>query len=381
MKVFRSLLAVLMLSTLLTGCWGLREIEHMIYINSVGVDYKDGKVILYAQLVSFINIAKKEAGAQAEREVISIAKAEGETFDQAGFNLYATAQQQIAWSHVKTLLFSEAALNEKVISQVLDVWDRYYEFRYTNWVFATKDPIESIFYATPVQNISVIYSRLNAPNEVYSQSSDIEPIYLFDFIRTWNEKSQTMKLPFLKVTSNWTENKKVSPKLEVNGVGFLHNSSYKGFMPKDKIRGLRWINTNTKRTSLPVKADNAPAAVIVMEDVKSSIIPTIKEGKAVFRIKVSTQGNIPQLTQNLTQKKLEQLAVEEIKKEIKEAYLEGLAKGIDVFNLSEALFRSNPRQWHNLEQNGELDLEPGSLEEIEVNAQIFSGGISKIKRD
>lgn len=381
MKWFRSLLVIVMMSTLLTGCWGLREIEHMIYANSIGVDYADNKVILYLQIVSFFNIAKKETGGQGEKQVISIAKAEGETVDKAIFNLYTTAQQRIAWSHVKTILFSESALNHEVINQVMDVWDRYYEFRYTNWVFATKDSIESVFYATPIQNISVIYSQLNDPNDTYSQSSVIQPIYLYDFMRSWYEKSQTLKLPFLKVTDNWTENKKVSPKLEMDSIGFFQNSKYKGSIPRAQSRGVRWLYKNIKRTNLFVKINGNPAVMLVMENVKSEIKPEIKDGKVKFLMKISAQGNIPQLNQDLTEQQLNRIASEEIRKEIRETYLKGLAKGIDIFSLSEVLFRAKPKEWHEIAKEGAIPLEEGSLGQIEVSAKIFSGGISKIKKD
>ncbi|UQZ81215.1 hypothetical protein SK3146_00371 [Paenibacillus konkukensis] len=375
------MLAIVMLSSLLTGCWGLREIEHLIYVNSVGIDYANNKIVIYVQLASFFNIAKKEAGAQDEQQVISVARAEGETFDKAIFNLYATAQQRIAWSHVKTVLFSEAALNEKIINQVLDVWDRYYEFRYTNWVYATKDSIESVFYATPVQNISVVYSQLNDPNDTYSQNSVIEPLYLFDFMRSWYDKSQTLKVPFLKVTDNWTENQKVSPKLEMNGIGFFQNNRYLGDLPRAQTRGLRWFNAKLKRTNVFVRKDNIPQVMLVMEKVKFQIQPEMKEGKAQFRIKVSAQGNIPQLIQNLTEKQLNRLASEEIEKEIRESYAKGLSKGIDALNLSEVLFRAKPQDWHRLENNGAIPLDENSLASVEVDAKLYSGGISKIKKD
>lgn len=381
MKWIRSLVAAAMLATLLTGCWGIREIEHMIYVNTVGVDYKDGKFVLYAQLVSFFNIAKKEAAAQTEQQLISVARADGETFDKAIFNLYATAQQRIAWSHVKTILFSEAALSPERITEVLDVWDRYYEFRYTNWIFATKDPIESIFNAMPAQNISVIYSQLNDPTDIYSQNSDVVPIYLFEFTRSWHEKGETLKIPFLRIANNWTENKRVSPKLEMIGTGFFHNSRYKGYIPRSKTRGLRWLNNKAVRANLFIKQNKKPAVMLVMEKVKAEIKPQVKQGKAEFQVKVTASGNIPQLISDLTEKQLEQLAVQEIKKEISDSYLQGIAKGIDVLNLSEALFRSNPSEWHRLAVKGELPLDKNSLSAIDVKATVFSGGISKIKKD
>ncbi|MEF3308116.1 Ger(x)C family spore germination protein [Paenibacillus sp. GYB004] len=381
MTMFRSFLALVLLSVTLTGCWGIREIEHMIYLNTVGVDYKDGNIIFYAQVVSYFNVAKKEGGGQAQKQIVSIVKAEGDTFDKAAFNMYTTAQQRIAWSHVKALVFTEAALKNKIVEQVLDVWDRYYENRYTIWVFATKEPIEKVFEATPIQNTSVVYSQLNDPKDIYSQSSVIAPIYLYDFMRTWYEKSQSLKIPYLTIDESWKESGKILSTLQINGVGVFQNRNYKGFIPRIQLQGLRWLNGKTERTPLYVKANgkNALDSTLVMENVRPKIKAEVKNGKAEFKIQVTAKGNIPQLVQPLSQNNLERLAVEKIQAEIKQTYLEGLRHGVDVLGLSETLFRSRPKQWHELARNGKLLLEPDSIVSIEVKASILSGGISKIK--
>ncbi|MBD2861162.1 Ger(x)C family spore germination protein [Paenibacillus oceani] len=383
MRAIRTLLAAALIPLLLTGCWGIREIEHLVYLNSVGVDYKDGKVVFYGQVVSFFNVAKKEGGDQAQKQLVSIVKAEGDSFDKAVFNMYTTAQQRIAWSHVKSLVFTEEALEKRIIEQVFDVWDRYYENRYTIWVFATKEPIERVFEATPIQNVSVVYSQLNDPKDIYAQNSVVAPIYLYDFIRTWHEKSQALKLPFLAIDDSWRENGNVKPKLEMSGIGVFHNKSYKGDMPRISLHGLRWLNPKTVRTPLYVKSGQGGAATestIVLENVKPRIEAEVSGGKAAFRISISAAGNIPQLEQDVQEKELERLAEAKIKSEIKKTYTEGLNLGADVLGLSEALYRAKPKQWHDLIRNGKLPLRPDSIVSIEVSVDIVSGGISKIKR-
>ncbi|MFC3769203.1 Ger(x)C family spore germination protein [Paenibacillus sp. GCM10012303] len=383
MRVFRSFIIVVLFSVTLSGCWGMREIEHMNYLNSVGIDYRDGKIVFYGQIISYFNVAKKEGGDPGQKQIISTMKAEGDTFDKAVFNMYTTTQQRVAWSHVKALVFTEQALKKNIIEQVFDVWDRYYENRYTIWIFATKEPIEKVLEAKPAQNISVVYSQLNDPTNVYSQSSVVTPIYLYDFMRTWYEKSQSLKIPYLTIDENWKENGKMLPKLQINGIGVFQNGKYKGYIPRIRLHGLRWLTKKTDRTPLYVKENgkSADESTLVMENVKPKIKAEVQNGKAEFKIEVRTKGNIPQLLQPLSQQKLEKLAAAKIKAEIEQTYMEGLRLDSDLLGLSEALFRSKPKQWHELARNGKLPLEPDSLVSIEVKASILSGGISKIKQE
>lgn len=50
------------LSLLLTGCWDIREVQDINYISAIGVDYKDGEYIIYAQMLDFSSVAKQEGG-------------------------------------------------------------------------------------------------------------------------------------------------------------------------------------------------------------------------------------------------------------------------------------------------------------------------------
>ncbi|MNO29862.1 hypothetical protein D3C76_197890 [compost metagenome] len=379
MKWIRCILVTALLSMLLTGCWGSKEIEHMIYVNTLGVDYVDNKVVVYIQMVNFSGIAKKEAG-QTQEQKTFIGKAEGGSFDTAIFNLYASSPQRIVWSNVKTIVFSEAALKEaSVVNQVLDVWDRYYEFRYTVWTMATNDPMEKVLTTPSIADLSVIYSQLNSPMRTYEQSSIIAPMYLYKFIWKWKEKAETVQLPYLEIVPDWTSNNAPSPNISMSGICFLHNEQFKGCLKSKDILGVRWLEKKTQRTPLIIKDENTIIALIVMNKIKSSIRPKMKDGKLVFDIKVSMQGTLPELSSNLKKNDLELKAIKEINKQIMETYLKGLEINADVYGLSGIFYRDNPNEWNQLNDKGKIPLDSSSIEKIDIKVNLTSGGISKIE--
>ncbi|WP_274365520.1 Ger(x)C family spore germination protein [Paenibacillus thermotolerans] len=298
MKQLRNALLFPLLAFMLSGCWGAKEIEHMIYANSIGFDYEGGKVVLYIQMISFSGIAKREQGSESEEQKIYIGKAQGDTVDGAFFNLYASSQQRIAWSHVRSLVFSEAALKKGIVNEALDVFDRYYEFRYTVWTWAAKDPIEEIFATPSNVQLSVLYSKLNNPSNAYEQSSVAAPLYLYKFIWQWKEKADTTLLPYLQIVhDNWMDNKERSPKLRTGGVCFLQSKELKGCLPRRHILGLRWLNEKTVRAHVSLKNGDSKGgslvAMFTMEEVKPEIIPELEGGRVRFKIKVSASGSLP----------------------------------------------------------------------------------------
>lgn len=378
MKSIRCITVVILISALLTGCWGNREIEHNIYVNTLGVDYVKDKVIVYIQMVNFGGIAKKESGQSLQQKTF-VGKAEGDAFDTAVFNLYESSPQRIIWSNVKTVVFTENALKHGLINQVMDVWDRYYEFRYTVWAMATKEPLEPLLNATSISELSAIYSQLNSPMRSYEQSSMIAPLYMYKFNWKWKEKGETVHLPYLVTVSGWTDNKKPSPNISMAGVCFLDHQKFRSCLPTKDILGLRWLEKKTIRTPLVIKGEKKIAATMVMNKIKSSIRPRIVNGKPVFDIRVSMQATLPQLSASFHKQKLERQAAQEVKNQIMDTYVKGLEKDIDAYGLSAKLYRSMPKEWQELSNKGQLKLDRGSIGIITVKVNLISGGISKMR--
>ncbi|NIK78579.1 Ger(x)C family germination protein [Paenibacillus castaneae] len=378
MKYIRCILVTVLISTMLTGCWGAREIEHMIYVNTVGIDYVNDQVVVYVQMVNFSGIAKKESG-QAQPQKTFIGKSQGDSFDTAIFNLYASSPQRIVWSNVKTIVFSDKALKHGIINQVLEVWDRYYEFRYTVWAMATKEPMEQVLNTSSISDLSVIYSQLNSPMRTYEQSSIITPLYLYKFIWKWKEKGQTVLLPYLDIVNSWTDNNKPSPNLGMGGVCVLDNRKFRGCLESHDVLGLRWLDNNTIRTPLVIRDKKSFKALMVMNKIKSKIHPKLKHGKPVFDITVSMQATLPQINMSLHKTKLEQQATKEIKDQIMETYRKGLEMNTDVFGLSGIFYRSMPNAWNKLNDNGKIPLDQSSIENIVIKVNLVNGGISKMK--
>ncbi|CAN7465022.1 Ger(x)C family spore germination protein [Paenibacillus sp. LjRoot56] len=379
MKIIRQSLVFGLVSLMLTGCWGAKEIEHLAYVNSIGIDYVNGNVVFYTKMISFTNIAKKESGAVSNKELVSIGKGKGKTVDEAIFDLYKTAQQRLSWSHVKTLVFTEAALRQDVIHSILDQMDRYFEFRYTIWTMATRGSIEDMFNVYPTQNMSTLYSQLNNPLDRYSQSSLVAPLYLYKFIWKWEEDGQILLLPVLSINEDsWIENKKSSPQLQQDGICAIQNKKLTGCFKLDDIKGLRWMEKKTVRTPLMLQIDQEPIAMMIMSKIKPSIEPKLSDGKLTFQINVKVQGSITEQEKPATEKELVDLASKEIRRQIQKTYLIGLKSGTDLLGLSNMVYRSNPKEWHRLKEDGKLPLNPESLGEIDVNVDLVDVGIAKI---
>ncbi|MGX1983863.1 Ger(x)C family germination protein [Thermolongibacillus altinsuensis] len=364
----------------LSGCWGAKEIDHIAYIHAIGIDYEEEKdeLIVYAQLISFTGLAKVEAGGQREQSIVSIGKAKGETFNVATDRLYETIQQQVSWGHLKGIIFSERALKKKNMKNTIDVLSRYNEVRDTLWIYATNQPIRNVLQTVPLLNYSPYYSLIANPEDIFNQSSFISPIRLHAFIAASEEKAKTVYLPSLSVDKKaWEEQEKKKDMLKIDRVCFLHAYKLKACVKRDQLIGLRWMTAKTKRTPVYIKKDDKTVASLVVLDPKTNISYKIEKGKPLFTVNVSTKGSILEMREALKEKELISLAEKTVQQEIESLFQLGLEKNVDTLNLSEALYRQNPKQWRKYAKNGQIPLTEDSLHQVNVQISIETYGKSK----
>ncbi|MGX1901898.1 Ger(x)C family spore germination protein [Thermolongibacillus altinsuensis] len=364
----------------LSGCWGAKEIDHIAYIHAIGIDYEEEKdeLIVYAQLISFTGLAKVEAGGQAEQSIVSIGKAKGETFNVATDRLYETFQRQVSWGHLKGMIFSERALKKKNIQDVIDVLSRYNEVRNTLWIYATNQPIRNVLQTVPLLNYSPYYSLIANPEDIFNQSSFISPIRLHAFIAATEEKAKTVYLPSLSVDKkNWEEKGKKKDMLKIDRVCFLHAYKLKACVKREKLNGLRWMTAETNRTPVYIKKGDKTVASMVVLGPKTNISYKIEKGKPLFTVNVSTKGSVIEMLEALKEKELISLAQKTVQQEIESLFQLGLEKNVDTLNLSEALYRQNPKQWRKYAKNGQIPLTEDSLHQVNVQISIETYGKSK----
>jgi spore germination protein KC len=358
---------------ILSGCWDLKEVEQQLYIHALAVDYKDGKYVLYGQIIDFSSLAKQEGVANRQPQKISTVKGTGETINDAAFDFYTAAQQRISWEHITTIVYSENILKKRKIHDVNDFLTRYFQIRNIIWAFGTKASIEDVFQSSPILNITILYSQLSNPDDIYKQNSVIKPIKLFELERKLTEPAVTIGIPYLTISKDrWKENKKGHPVLFIGGLGFVKDKNYVGFVSRDDLLGKRWITKEVKRTGLDVQVDKKMIAAGPAIHIKSKITPVKQRGRIKFNIDVKTDFKTTEMMKKVSEKTIRNLAEQYIKDQINKTYQIGLKKKIDIFEFSSILYRERIEDWKQIETNGTIPLGPDSINQIHVTCRVLN---------
>ncbi|NQX60162.1 Ger(x)C family spore germination protein [Paenibacillus qinlingensis] len=376
MKMWVKLTVTAFLLTSLTGCWDLKTIQDTNYMTAIGFDYKDGKYIVYGQMLDFASVAKQEGGQSAQLPLIWVGKEEGGTVSEAFNKLYRTSQQRVFWGHVGAYLFSKNALNQG-IGKFTDGNVRYSETRFTQWFYSTDEPIEDIFSVIPFFNVSPMSSILMQPTESFRQRSDIAPHRLFWVASRLREPGYTVMLPTLDIVDKvWSKNKKPDPKLRVNGVYALNKHRSLQWFSEEEFVGARWLNTDTIRTPMVVYREGRAVHNVIIKP-KAHIKIRADGEKTFFDVDVIASSTIAEIYEEVGEAELKKLIANQVKEEIEQTFKLGKSSGIDAYGLEHILYRDEFATWAKLTAYGEKPLSDYELGTILVKPTILHSGMLK----
>ena len=361
---------------LLSGCWDSKTIQDVNYIVALGFDYKEGEYRVYAQMLDFANVAKQEGGGGTKAS-IWIGEGKGRSVRQAMVSLYDTAQQLVFWGHVSSFVFTESALRQGV-DQFVDALIRYREMRYTQWVYGTKEPIQSLLNTVPFFHLSPLSSILSEPEGNYEQHSFPEPIRLNRFIADMREPGRTVLLPAIGIDKKvWKKDGKPDPKLLLNGLFLIQNGTNVTWIERSHLLGLQWLNNRAEAIQLSLYEGKRKLAQLTMDSSKHVSKAKVQEGTIVLDLEIQTSGRIAELYEEMELEKIRKLAEEKVRAEITQTFEYARRKKVDVYRGEYILYHDRFRAWSELTGNGNRREIPIKLGKVNVRVKVTQSGMYK----
>lgn len=359
----------IMIIIMLSGCWSTNEAERMLYVFGLGIDYKDNQYEVSAQIIDLSIIARSDQP-QSEAEQSAIGSASGKTLDEAIFNLYKSLDEKAYWGHLTQVIFSEEALKEGRMNWIIDALNRFVETRYQILVYSTKDSVNEVLLTVPIINTTLNLSKIANPKNTFEQDSFVEELDIRNLIISLNEPSHEAKIPFIQIKKNWESVSGKTDKAAITGVGVVTSNHFKGFIVGEKANGLQWMNNDSIRgeiTFLLDEADEKSFTSVTLTNPRIKIKPIVKNDSVKFDIDVSMEATVKSIPFKVSENVIIKRLKEKIKDDIKVTYQEGLDKDIDIYRLSEHLFRKNFKEWERLKKDGKVELTEESIQlEIEI---------------
>ncbi|WP_027087312.1 Ger(x)C family spore germination protein [Cohnella panacarvi] len=375
-----SILSICLLPFLLTGCWDLKDLQEINYLTAIGFDLEGGDFMVYGQMLDFTTVAKTE-GSKPGATPVWVGKGRGKTLVQAIDDLYRTSQLRIFYGHINAIVISAKVLKDSfLMEQIEQFFSRFYELRFTPWIFGTSESIDEVFSATSIFDLSPEISILHQPMESYKQRSIFTPLSVRTYALETNEPNRSVMLPSISFSKRkWTKSNKPEKLLAINGAYAMEGEKFQGWFPSESMLGLTWVDPNSYRGPLVLYDGKELLAGITVEKPKVTIRPRVRGDKAEYAIKVAMTGTINILMVQLPEAELEREAANVIRDQIRELYNEGLKHDTDILNLTTSLYRKKNREWKKLRSSGGLKLTSESLAAIDVSVKLRRSGNMKMQ--
>lgn len=360
---------------LLTGCWDLNESDRLNYVHGIGVDYKDGKVIIHLQIVNLGSLGTPETSIEGE-SYVSIVSGSADNMSSAIFNIYQSAQQRLYWGHVTFVILSEEALKHQKLQESIDLLNRFPETRYRINVYSTNDNVKELMkVSTLFQGVSIL-TRITDLENTYDQSSLIRQTSMRELIIQLDEPGYNGVIPTIAVTEGtWESEKEPITMIKDIGVANVSATNIQGFILHDDVKGLRWIQ-DSKRNNVAIYKDGQPASeVIVLDPIQTYNIETTNND-VTFHVTIKAKGTINEMLQDVDQEFIIKELQKIIEEEVMLTYKQALKQNSDIYRLSEQLYRKEFKTWKMLEENGNIPLDEDSLE-IDVDIKIADSKVDK----
>ena len=369
----RSVILISVWCLMLSGCSGIKNIQDLTYIVSIGMDYDEekGEFTVYLQGLNFLNVAKQEGGKSADPVPIFVAMAKGETLNLAVRKLYKVSEPPLYFGHVKTLVITNRIVQHK-FQEVVEEIGKNRSIRPTLHVVTTDEEIEEVLNTNALFNYPAVYTVLFNKDAYEVAQNEIRPVALMNFLREYYEPMNAAKLPSVKIDKTSWKADKDYPVLYFDGYSVFQNRKYMKELAFEDSLFLNWLMEKYIAVDERVDVEGKLAAAVKLESPKLKIKYEEGSSSPKFSIDLSIRADLLEKVQDISMNRLTSLVEEEIKAKLRTLYLDGVENKIDYLNAGEKWFRMHPEKFAEIQKTGRFYLEEDSLTDIKVKVQIFN---------
>lgn len=364
-KSMASLILLLSIILLTTGCWNRRELNELGIAVAAGVDKEGDRYRLSVQVVDPGQVtAQKGASGGAAATLYT---SEGDSVFEAARRITQISPRKIYFSHLRVFLIGES-LARQGIGETLDFLFRDHEFRPDFYLVVAKgaSALETLKIMTPLEPVPAnkLFSSLETSEINWSPSIAITLDELIDNLASSGQNPVLTALEINgdpKIGENKDNITSISTptQLKYSGLAAFNKDKLVGWLNEQESRGYHDIHGGIKSTILHIPCPDG--GKVIIESIRSStkVKGSVIQGQPQIDIQVTAEGNVgaagckklditdpstvPGLEKEIEEKLIGfmEAAIEKAQRELK----------TDIFGFGEAIRRSNPKAWKTMEKN------------------------------
>jgi len=114
-----------------------------------------------------------------------------------------------------------------------------------------------------------------------------------------------------------------------------------------------------------------------LEKISLDVKPIVQNNQVTFEVNVKFNATVNGFKTKVSGNEIRKKIKQQVKKDILTTYREGLKQDIDIFRLSEKLYRKNVKAWKKYESNGKIPLTEDSISKLTIYVNKVNPGRKK----
>jgi spore germination protein KC len=375
-KKMRLLIAILLLSLLLSGCWDRTETNDLAFVLTSAVDLEeDGKyrVSYLLPLPGQMGGASGGGGGTGGAQSYYIDSEIGKTLRDATYQLQKRIPRKLFLSHRRTVVVGEEVA-KKGITQLFDDVPRLPESRLSTYLIVTKGKGYELLNTKPKFErfpAEAIRELARPPQTMPLSTKDVGIALSFhsDPIMAYLEKRKSEK------------GKEPTNEVEIVGYGQFLNDRMVGIYKEEAAIGLLWLKNKQMKhmETFPIQDDKN--MTILVTSGTGEIRPELHNEQVTFHVRINVTGKVREdsseqdLNQSAVIHLVEDKFAEHAKQTVEAAIKQMQREGTDSAQLGLLVWRKYPYAWkHGLETNWRDTFKKANFQ-IEAEASITETGL------
>lgn len=285
-----------LIAVLLSGCWDKLEINDWAFVQAVAVDLsKDGRIRLTNQIYK---PGSTEASSMSPSKGASFFNVSTENATVYGASLSASNEigRKMQWSHMETLIISEAFARNRNIGEVFDFFSRSNDPKSNLTIAIAKGEASSFLDAKPLVENSVGKQLSTSIENAHKNTGTSSVVSFTDLSILAHQPSATFVIPYLP-----TIGVSVFPRTPTFALFRFPAGKLVDVVPVSKAPFLLML-TNQYRignVNIPCgegKADQRRNEAFKIESIHSKIKPMPQNEQLKVQISVKVSGSVKELT-------------------------------------------------------------------------------------
>ncbi|MGN7455702.1 Ger(x)C family spore germination protein [Paenibacillus pasadenensis] len=350
---------------LLSGCWSRRELNDLLVVLGMGIDWVDGQYLVSFQVVNPSEISSKTKG--ASRAPGTLYQGRGNTIFEAARSLTTQAPRLMYLGHLQLFVLSEEIARRGVAS-VIDSPLRDNEARmdYNVVIARGATAAEILDLYTPLERLPT-YSMQQSLRTSERSWAPTVAVTMSDMINKLSDDGQQLVLTGIEIEGSRKQAGRPSnltgfrPAASYNyrGIGAFKGDKLIGWLNEKESKGFTDLTDNLDSTSIELPCSPTGYTGIEVTSSVTRLMPRLRDGKPEFLVKIWAQGDVVEnacsmvdFNRDATFVDLEKRSENIVRSNAEAAIRWAKRHETDVLGFGSALAKKHPAYWERARDDG-----------------------------